>query len=141
MKIFENIKELDFPDLTDGRCYIYVLENAPQGNIKIGRSKHMNQRLISLSGSNSGGNQIVKCAVSDATYLYTLERILHMHFQEYRITGTEWFVNITFDDVVNYIDTIFDSKEYQHCNQVRKQFLEKHGQKYGEFFAKGSAIA
>ena len=125
MKTFNTISEVDLPAIADGQLYIYVLENSPQGNIKIGRTSDIQQRLTSLSGSNSGGNHITKIAVSNVTYLYTLERIAHMHFQEHRIEGTEWFdgSKISFDEVVKYIDSLFDGEEYELCNETRKTFL------------------
>lgn len=36
MKIFNKIADVDVPAFEDGRLYIYVLENEPQHNIKIG---------------------------------------------------------------------------------------------------------
>ena len=129
MRVFQNVNGVVLPDLTDGQYYIYVLENAPQGNIKIGRSQHIRQRLQSLSGSNSGGNQIVRCAVSDPTYLYSLESLLHLHYQAFRISGTEWFCgkDLCFDDVVAYVDQLFQSRSYALCNEVRRQYTMQYG--------------
>ena len=126
MNIFDDISKVDVPVLADGQLYIYVLENYPQKNIKIGQSTNMQQRLRALSGSNSGGNYITKIAISDATYLYTLERIAHQHFHQYRIHGTEWFDVVTFQDVVAYLDSLFASSEYRLCNGVRKNFWDKY---------------
>lgn len=126
MNIFDDISKVDVPVLADGQLYIYVLENYPQKNIKIGQSTNMQQRLRALSGSNSGGNYITKIAISDATYLYTLERIAHQHFHQYRINGTEWFDGVTFQDVVAYLDSLFASSEYRLCNGVRKNFWDKY---------------
>jgi hypothetical protein len=129
MRIFDDITSVDVPVLTDGQLYLYVLENQPQGNVKIGRSSNMQQRLRALSGSNSGGNRIVRCAVSDATWLYTLERIVHNKFREYRIDGTEWFsgTGCSFTDACEYIDFLFQSQEYAVCNQTRENFVKQHG--------------
>ena len=129
MQYYDRIKDVDVPVLNDGQLYIYVLENSPQGNIKIGMSTNMQQRLHSLSGSNSGGNKITRCAISDATYLYTLERILHNIFREHRIDGTEWFHgdNISFATVCQKANELFASIEYQKCNEVRKTFVARYG--------------
>ena len=57
----KNISELkNVPVLDDGEIYIYIMLNYPQGNIKIGQTTNIQQRLQSLSGSNNGGNHIVK---------------------------------------------------------------------------------
>ncbi len=124
MKIFNEIADVDVPAFEDGRLYIYVLENEPQHNIKIGRSSNMQQRLKALSGSNSGGNHITRIAVSDATWLYTLERIAHWHFHEYRIDGTEWFSGVLFEEITGYIDSLFQHKNYETCNRVREGFVK-----------------
>lgn len=132
MLLYNSIAQVNVPILTDGQLYIYVLENAPQGNIKIGKSTNMQQRLRALSGSNSGGNYITRIAVSDATYLYTLEQISHHHFDDFRIQGTEWFdgTYMSFEDAVEYVDSLFSSKEYQVCNGVRQQFVMRYGDSF-----------
>lgn len=132
IKKYTNIKDINVPCQTNGQLYIYVMENAPQGNIKIGRSHDVKTRMQSLSGSNNGGNKISKVAISDVTYLYTLERIIHSKFKDARISGTEWFDKdqITFDEICEYIDVLFTSNQYQTCNQVRKGFITLHGCNY-----------
>lgn len=132
IKEYKNINDINLPRQTNGQLYIYVMENTPQGNIKIGRSRDVKKRMQSLSGSNNGGNKIAKIAISDATYLYTLERITHFKFKHARIKGTEWFdkEQITFDEVCEYIDNLFASNEYKKCNQIRKDFTELHNQTY-----------
>ena len=131
MKIFDNIKNVDVPVLENGQVYIYVLENEPQHNIKIGRSSNMQQRIQSLSGSNSGGNHIIRCAISDATYLYTLEGILHNIYKEKRIQGTEWFEGeeLSFFDVCTQVNSLFQTKDYIKCNTLRKNWIEQHNSK------------
>lgn len=131
MYIFYDIRQVEFPALEDGQLYIYVILNEPQGNIKVGRTSNIRQRLTSLSGSNGGGNKIRKIAVSEPTYLYTLEGIIHNHLRDYRVPDTEWFVgeDLHFDDVVAYVDSLFDSKEYALCNRVRKEFTMKQREK------------
>ncbi len=127
MQIFDRINNVDVPILKDGQLYIYVLENAPQGNFKIGRSSNMQQRLRALSGSNTGGNRIVRCAVSDPTYLYTLETIIQDKFASNRIEGTEWFIGegLSFKEIISEIDEIFKTENYTRCNEIRKDFVKQ----------------
>lgn len=133
MIVYNDISDVDLPILED-QLYIYVLENSPQGNIKIGRTTNIKQRLHSLSGSNSGGNHISRIAVSKPTYLYSLETTAHTHYHRYRIDGTEWFDGkyVTFDEVVNYINSLFDQKGYNLCNETRRKFNEERNIKYNE---------
>lgn len=57
----KNISQLkSAPVLEDGQVYIYALLNYPQGNIKIGKTTNIVQRLQSLSGSNGGSNKIIR---------------------------------------------------------------------------------
>ena len=127
MNIYDNIKNVELPALENNLYYIYILENEPQHNIKIGITTNIQQRITSLSGSNSGGNHIIRCAVSEPTYLYTLERILHNRFKDNRIDGTEWFSgeNISFEMACDVADEIFASDEYIKCNNIRKDFCMK----------------
>ena len=129
MKIFSDIKSVDVPVLSDGQLYIYVLENSPQGNIKIGRTSNLQQRLRALSGSNGGGNHIVKIAVSEPTYLYTLEHIAHSKFDKYRINGTEWFdgSHVGFVEAYSFVDELFSRDDYELCNRVRREYTLKFG--------------
>lgn len=127
MQIFDNIKDVNVPILKEGQLYIYVLENAPQGNFKIGKSSNMQQRLRALSGSNTGGNRIVRCAVSDPTYLYTLEIIVQNKFALNRIEGTEWFVGegLSFQKIVSEVNKLFKTQSYSRCNEIRKDFVQQ----------------
>lgn len=127
MNIYTDISQIMEPPVSDGQLYIYVIENYPDGNIKIGKTTNLKQRFKSLSGSNGGGNHIVKIAVSPVTYLYSIEKTAHTHFNSYRIPDTEWFhgKDLTFDDVVMYIDSLFNHKSYEHVNSVRKNFVLK----------------
>ena len=105
-----------------GVYHIYVLEN-DAGLIKIGITTDFEQRKKSLSGSNGGGHKIVREYVSIETELYTLERIMHTHFAEFRKSGTEWFEGITFEEAVSYLVTLTSSDDFVRCNTVREQFL------------------
>lgn len=119
MKIYNNIKHITEQKLEDNQYYIYVIENTAK-NIKIGITKNISQRTMSLSGSNGGGNKPIRCAVSEPTYLKTLEKTIHSYFNKYRISGTEWFKDISFEEVIEYVDKLFTSNEYQTCNEIRK---------------------
>lgn len=107
---------------------IYIIENSG-GYVKIGLSENVEQRLSSLSGSNGGGHKIIRSWVSPKTYLYTMERIMHQHFHEYRISGTEWFEDISFDEVVLYAEELFNSSEFKRCEQIRKDAYERKQRK------------
>ena len=123
------LKELSVLD--NGTYYIYVMLNSPQQNIKIGITTNILQRLQSLSGSNSGGNKIVKLAVSDPTYVVSAEKAFHNHYDRYRIPNTEWFdgSKLKFENVVDFIDKQFKLKSYETCNKLRKELYEKEQEK------------
>lgn len=125
MVIYTDISDIKEPPVTDGQLYIYVLENQPGNNIKVGKTTNLKQRFRSLSGSNGGGNKIVRIAVSPVTYLYSIEKTVHNHFDLYRIPNTEWFngERLTFDEVVGFVDSLFNHKSYEHVNNVRKNFV------------------
>jgi len=124
----ENVKLLkEVPILNDGKIYIYVMLNSPQGNIKIGKTTNIVQRLKSLSGSNGGGNKIVKLYCSPATWLNSIEGTCHNHYHYARMQGTEWFDGnkVDFNEVVNYVNGLFYSKGYETCNELRRKMKEK----------------
>lgn len=117
---FAKLKKM--PILDDGQIYIYVMLNS-QGHIKIGKTTNIVQRIQSLSGSNGGGNSIVKVYVSSSTWLHSIESTCHSHYDWYRIKGTEWFngEKLTYLEVVKYVDSLFYSKGYDTCNELRKK--------------------
>ncbi|MBQ8218299.1 MAG: GIY-YIG nuclease family protein [Bacilli bacterium] len=125
MKIYNNMSHIGEEKLDDNQYYIYVIEN-DAGHIKVGITKNISQRVISLSGSNGGGNKPIRCAVSESTYLRTIEKTVHNHYDRYRVSNTEWFKNITFEEVVEFIDNIFNSSSYTKCNELRKINGYKH---------------
>lgn len=128
----KNVMELkELPVLDNGTYYIYVMLNSPQENIKIGITTNILQRLQSLSGSNSGGNKIVKLAVSEPTYVASAEKAFHNYYDRYRIPNTEWFDGnkLNFEDVVDFIDKQFQMKSYETCNRLRKELYEKEQEK------------
>ena len=133
MNIYNNLKYITEGPAEVGQLYIYVLENYPQKNIKIGRTTNPKQRFSSLSGSNNGGNVISRVAISPMTYLYTLESAFHSKFNRNRIKGTEYFKDITFEEVVNEMNNIFESSNYKNSNENRKSFYEKFPNKIPKF--------
>lgn len=55
------------PVLEDGQIYIYVILNSI-GNIKIGKTTNILQRMQSLSGSNGGGTKNI-CSILFTSYM------------------------------------------------------------------------
>lgn len=125
MNVYTDVNKISEKPAEEGQLYIYVLENYPQKNIKIGRTTNPLQRMRSLSGSNNGGNKISRVAISPVTYLYTLERTCHIKFDKYRVKGTEYFSGISFEDAVSYIEELFNSRSYIVCNELRKNHYKK----------------
>ena len=130
MKVYtsKNILELkNVPILDTGEVYIYVMLNDPQHNIKIGKTTNIQQRLQSLSGSNSGGNKITVLGLSNPTYCESSEKAFHEKYARFRIEGTEWFdgSKLTFEEVVTEMDNQFSTKSYETCNKLRKELAEK----------------
>lgn len=117
----------DFPILTDGRVYIYIMENAAD-KIKIGKTANIFARYQSLCGSNGQGIEITHVFVSPATWLHTIETIMHDKFEKYRIPNTEWFCDesdsgaLTFDAIVQELNALFQEDDYTFCNTVRQQY-------------------
>ena len=119
-------KELEYiPILEDGQIYIYVIKNSAN-NIKIGKTTNLSQRIQSLSGSNGAGETIVDVYCSPSTWLHNIEKIAHDHFRYARLSG-EWFdgSKITFYDAIEYVRGLFDSRDYESCNELRKRIVEK----------------
>lgn len=114
-------KSLDEFPILDKEIYVYVMLN-DVGKIKIGITKNIQQRYQSLCGSNSQGNQIIYVYCSPATYLFTIERVLHDKFSQYRIPNTEWFYgeDLTMRMVIDEIKTIFNASNYKKLNEMRK---------------------
>lgn len=125
------IKLQQLPILPQEQYYIYVIENSDgiTNKIKIGITHNPYQRLSSLSGSNGGGSVITKYIVSPPTFLYSIEGTCHNHFDRYRIQGTEWFKGITIDEAAEYVRSLFSSKGYKTCNELRKSIVEKEKEK------------
>lgn len=124
----------DYPILDEPKLYVYIMLNNA-GKIKIGKTKNIQQRYISLCGSNSAGDQIIKVCVSPSSYLYTIEQIMHNKFNKYRIPNTEWFYDSSdcsgeslFNSAVNELKLLFSSSSYKKCNNLRK-LLNDHNKK------------
>ena len=136
--VSENISLLkEISVLDNGQLYIYVMLNYPQGNIKIGKTTNIQQRLNSLSGSNGGGNQIIKLYCSPATWVQSMETAIHSYYHKYRIEGTEWFdgSDLDFNDVVKHVNSLFYTKSYDTCNRLRKEIIERERAKIAEMKA------
>lgn len=125
MNIYYDLKDIKEDKLDDGQVYIYVLENYPQGCIKIGQTTNPKQRMASLSGSNGGGNKIVRVAFSPPTYVHFLEKICHTHFNKFRVKNTEYFENVTFEEVLWFLVSLFDEKSYNDANEMQKRKYQK----------------
>ena len=118
----------EYPILEEPKLYIYVMLN-DVGKVKIGKTKDIQQRYMSLCGSNSAGNKITKVCVSPSTYLYSIEKTMHNKFDRYRIPNTEWFYDPSdcngeklFSNVFNELKSLFSSESYKRCNNLRKSF-------------------
>jgi hypothetical protein len=125
MNIYEDFKIIKEERLEDkSQFYLYVLENS-QGNIKIGKSSNIKERIKSLSNSNSGGNKLIRVAISPPTYITFLERTLHEHYHTYRLDG-EWFDGhkISFEDIVEFIDTKIFNDGFQARDLRYKKIVE-----------------
>ena len=136
MRVYNDIKCIFEPPAEKGQCYIYVLENQPQGYIKIGRTMNPAQRFKSLSGSNNGGNYIKRVAISPMTYIYNIEKICHEKFSWFRIDGTEYFKKIKFEDVVNYVDYLFSTNGFTKCTEIRIKRYAEHPEEIPKFLDK-----
>lgn len=117
------------PILDDKQLYVYILQNTA-GKVKVGVTKNLPQRIQSLSGSNGQGNAITHCYCSPATYLTTIEGIMHNRMKQCRIEGTEWFYyeddpsgDILFDSAIELMEKLFSSTEYARCNELKQRML------------------
>ena len=124
----ENIKLLrEIPVLEDDRIFIYVMLST-NGNVKIGKTTNIIQRLKSLSGSNGYGEKITALYVSPfPTWMHSIEHTCHNHYHFARIPGTEWFdgSKVNFNEVVEYVDGLFYSESFERCNESRRKVIEK----------------
>lgn len=134
----KDLKDYPVLDSDNGKLYIYIMLNTA-GKIKIGKTKNIQQRYLSLCGSNSAGDKIIQVYVSPSTYLYTLEQIMHNKLDRYRIPNTEWFYESKdqtgeslFNSAINELSQLFSSTCYKKCNDFRKLIHEK--EQKGDFY-------
>ena len=115
------------PILEDGQIYIYVILNSI-GNVKIGKTTNIMQRLQALSGSNGGGLKITKVYCSPSTWIQSIEETCHNHYHFARIHGTEWFDGnkVCFSEVVEYVNGLFHTDSFMRCNELRRSIAEKN---------------
>ena len=118
----------DIPILKEPQLRLYVMLDK-EGKVKIGKTKNIYQRYLSLCGSNSRGVEIIYVCCSPPTYLYTLENIMHDKFDNYRIPKTEWFYDekdpsgeTLFEKACEKLKLLFSSADYKKCNETRKMF-------------------
>ena len=120
----------EYPILEEPKLYTYIMLN-DAGKVKIGITKNIQQRYMSLCGSNSAGDKIIKVCVSPSSYLYTIEQIMNSKFNKFRIPNTEWFYDKSdysgenlFNNAVNELKLLFSSASYKKCNNLRKLLSE-----------------
>ena len=118
----------DIPILEEPQLRLYAMLDK-EGKVKIGKTKNIYQRYLSLCGSNSRGVEIISVCSSPPTYLYILENMMHEKFNKYRIPKTEWFYDkedLTGENLYNAIckelKLLFSSADYKKCNEIRKMF-------------------
>jgi predicted GIY-YIG superfamily endonuclease len=118
--------------LEEPMMYIYIM-NTESGKVKIGKTTNIQQRYQSLSGSNSQGNPITAVYCSGPTSLYTIERLMHDKFAEYRLgENTEWFEDENdktrtklFNQACNELIKIFEAPNFDKLNELRLQYSKK----------------
>ena len=123
----DNIKMLkEITILEDGQIYLYVMLSS-NGNVKIGKTTNIIQRLKSLSGSNGYGEKITALYCSPPTWMQSMEGTCHNHYHFARINGTEWFDGnkVDFNEMVEYVDKLFHSDSFERCNELRRKVIEK----------------
>lgn len=114
----KNIK--NFEDKLYG--YVYVIDNGI--NVKIGCTSNLYNRMKSLSNSNSGGNVIKEIYYSPSSPIYrTIEKLMHEKFSKYNSVG-EWYKDISYKNVCNYLDALCNSPGFKRCSEERERFIE-----------------
>ena len=66
-------------------------------------------------------------AINLAITNVTLEKICHKHFNRFRVKNTEYFENVTFEEVLWFLVSLFDEPSYASSNEMhKKQYLKEH---------------
>lgn len=95
--------------------YVYVLFNSKSKLVKIGKTKNPYNRFNTLTNQN-GTN--MKYYLSPAMHIENIvEKVMHNRFDWYRKKG-EWF-DYDFDKIVNELEEICNSKDFQNRNFKR----------------------
>lgn len=111
--------------LKNGKAYNYILLFS-SGNIKIGLTTDIENRIQQLSNSNSGGYKLENYYISKPNYIAnTVEKYMHFLYKNNRVEG-EFFENLNFEDVCNTLENIMNSNDFKISNQVRKEFYNKN---------------
>lgn len=104
--------------------YIYILEN--EYRVKIGRTSRPGNRVKELNNSNSGGLQLKRMTVIGPMYIdKTIENLLHEKFKANKDNG-EWYINISYDEIVDTAVNLCSSDSFNKNNNIRKLFIESN---------------
>lgn len=96
--------------------YVYVLYNPDSNLVKIGKTKKPLQRFRSLSNQNGSKFQYY---ITEPIYIENIvEKILHNKFAMKRVKG-EWFSSVHFNEVVEFLINILNSKDFKKRNVKR----------------------
>ena len=88
---------------------------------------HNNDINIQTIIPNYNIYRIERVAISPPTYLPFLEKICHKHFNRFRVKNTEYFENVTFEEVLWFLVSLFDEPSYASSNEMhKKQYLKEH---------------
>lgn len=104
--------------------YIYILEN--EYRVKISRTSRPGNRVKELNNSNSGGLQLKRMTVIGPMYIdKTIENLLHEKFKANKDNG-EWYINISYDEIVDTAVNLCSSDSFNKNNNIRKLFIESN---------------
>lgn len=84
--------------------YIYIIEI--DGYFKIGRTKDIKKRLVSIKTSNANKEKVV--LLLEVPYYKSAEKLLHFKFRRKRIKG-EWF-SLTKEDIEDIRNILINFK-------------------------------
>ena len=96
-KVIENV----LPQDNRNRQYIYVIKNPENDRVKIGVSNNVEKRLHTLeTGAGTKLDLVYQSVI--CSNAFDIENTVHKHFDEYRIFG-EWF-EVDVNKVINYLE-------------------------------------